>query len=136
MSDPFDIFEDPDGPAPGGDNAPEFSVSEISGAVKRVIEAGFARIRVRGEVSRVSRPRSGHFYFDLKDDRSVLAGVVWKGQAARLQTQPEEGLEVIATGKVTSYPGSSKYQIVIESLEPAGVGALMALLEERKLGAS
>ncbi|MBL9058943.1 MAG: exodeoxyribonuclease VII large subunit, partial [Mangrovicoccus sp.] len=132
MSDPFDLFEDPEGAAPGGDNAPEFSVSEISGAVKRVIESGFARIRVRGEVSRVSRPRSGHVYFDLKDDRSVLAGVVWKGQAARLQTQPEEGLEVVATGRLTTFPGQSKYQMVIDSLAPAGVGALMAMLEKRR----
>jgi len=132
MSDPFDLFEDPDGRAPAADNAPEFTVSEISGAVKRVIEGGFARIRVRGEVSRVSRPRSGHVYFDLKDDRSVLAGVVWKGQAARLQTQPEEGLEVVATGRLTTFPGQSKYQMVIDSLAPAGVGALMAMLEKRR----
>ena len=132
MSDPFDLFEEPDGRAPAADNAPEFTVSEISGAVKRVIEGGFARIRVRGEVSRVSRPRSGHVYFDLKDDRSVLAGVVWKGQAARLQTQPEEGLEVVATGRLTTFPGQSKYQMVIDSLAPAGVGALMAMLETRR----
>ncbi|MCA8880504.1 MAG: exodeoxyribonuclease VII large subunit [Rhodobacteraceae bacterium] len=125
----MDLFDDGDRT---GDNAPEYTVSEISGAVKRVIEGGFSRIRVRGEVSRVSRPRSGHLYFDLKDDRSVLAGVVWKGQAARLAAQPEEGLEVVATGRLTTFPGQSRYQMVIDSLAPAGVGALMAMLEKRK----
>ncbi len=113
-------------------NAPEFTVSELSGAVKRTIEGGFARVRVRGEVGRVSRPRSGHLYLDLKDDRAVLAGVVWKGQAARLATQPEEGMEVIATGRLTTFPGQSKYQIVIDTIAPAGVGALMAMLEKRR----
>ena len=82
-----------------GDNAPEFSVSEISGAVKRVIEGEFGHVRVKGEIGRVSRPRSGHVYLDLKDDRSVLSGVIWKGVAGRLATQPEEGLEVVATGR-------------------------------------
>ena len=125
-----DLFEDPDPPA--GDNAPEFTVSELSGAVKRAIEGGFSRVRVRGELGRVSRPRSGHVYLDLKDDRAVLSGVIWKGQAARLETQPEEGLEVIATGRLTTFPGQSKYQIIIDSLAPAGVGALMAMLEKRK----
>ncbi len=86
----MDLLDDTDTP---GDNAPEYSVSEISGAVKRTIEAGFSRVRVRGEIGRVSRPRSGHVYLDLKDDRAVLSGVVWKGQAARLATRPEEGLE-------------------------------------------
>jgi len=129
-----DLFEDPDPEAssPAGDNAPEFTVSELSGAVKRAIEGGFARVRVRGEVGRVSRPRSGHVYLDLKDDRAVLAGVIWKGQAARLETQPEEGLEVVATGRLTTFAGQSKYQIVIDSLAPAGVGALMAMLEKRR----
>ncbi|MEM9043052.1 MAG: exodeoxyribonuclease VII large subunit [Pseudomonadota bacterium] len=118
--------------APEGVNTPEFSVSEISGAVKRMVEGEFGHVRVRGEVGRVSRPRSGHVYLDLKDDRSVLAGVMWKGVAARLSTQPEEGMEVIATGRLTTFPGQSKYQIVIEDIAPAGIGALMAMLEKRK----
>lgn len=126
-----DLFEDPTAGDPG-DNAPEFSVSELSGAVKRAIEGGFSRVRVRGEVGRVSRPRSGHIYMDLKDDRAVLAGVIWKGQAAKLDTLPEEGLEMIATGRLTTFPGQSKYQMIIESIAPAGVGALMAMLEKRK----
>ncbi len=120
-----------DNPVPG-ENAPEFTVSEISGAVKRVIEGEFGHVRVRGEIGRVSRPRSGHVYLDLKDERAVLAGVIWKGVADRLPTQPEEGLEVVATGRLTTFPGQSKYQIVIEDLRPAGVGALMAMLERRR----
>lgn len=127
----MDLLDDEDGDRLGG-NAPEFTVSELSGAVKRTIEGGFSRVRVRGELGRVSRPRSGHVYLDLKDDRSVLAGVIWKGQAAKLATPPEEGLEVVATGRLTTFPGQSKYQIIIDSLEPAGVGALMAMLEKRK----
>ncbi|MFQ6553221.1 exodeoxyribonuclease VII large subunit [Aestuariibius insulae] len=113
-------------------NAPEFTVSELSGAVKRVVEGEFSFVRVRGEVGRVSRPRSGHLYLDLKDDRSVIAGVIWKGRAQALATQPEEGMEVVATGRLTTFPGQSKYQIVIEEIAPAGVGALMAMLEKRK----
>ncbi len=115
-----------------GGNTPEFSVSELSGAVKRMIEGEFGFVRVRGEVGRVSRPRSGHVYMDLKDDRSVISGVMWKGVAARQQTQPEEGMEIIATGRMTTFPGQSKYQIVIEDIRPAGAGALMAMLEKRK----
>ncbi|WP_026756188.1 exodeoxyribonuclease VII large subunit [Sediminimonas qiaohouensis] len=115
-----------------GDNAPEFSVTELSGAIKRVIEGEFGHVRLRGEIGRVARPRSGHLYLDLKDDRSVIAGVIWKGVAARLTTQPEEGMEVIATGRITTFGGQSKYQIVIEDIQPAGQGALMAMLEKRK----
>ncbi len=115
-----------------GENAPEFTVTEISGAVKRTIEGEFGRVRVRGEIGRVSRPRSGHIYLDLKDDRSVLSGVIWKGVAARLATMPEEGLEVVATGKLTTFGGQSKYQMVIDNIAPAGMGALMAMLEKRK----
>jgi exodeoxyribonuclease VII large subunit len=122
-----DLIEDA---APG--NAPEFTVSEISGAVKRAIEGGFSHVRVRGEVGRLSRPRSGHVYLDLKDDRSVLASVIWKGVAGRLAHPPEEGMEVIATGRLTTFPGQSKYQLVIEDLRPAGAGALMAMLEKRR----
>ncbi len=121
-----ELIEDP---VPAG-NAPEFTVSELSGAVKRVVEGEFARVRVRGEVGRVSFPRSGHVYFDLKDDRSVLAAVSWKGQAARLSIRPEEGMEVIATGRLTTFPGQSKYQLIVDDLVPAGAGALMAMLEK------
>ena len=120
-----------DDPSPG-ENAPEFSVSDLSGAVKRMIEGEFSHVRVRGEVGRVSRPRSGHVYLDLKDDRAVLAGVIWKGVATRLPIQPEEGMEVVATGRLTTFPGQSRYQIVIEDVKPAGAGALMAMLEARK----
>lgn len=115
-----------------GDNAHEFTVSEISGAVKRSIEDQFGRVRVRGEVGRVSRPSSGHLYFDLKDDRSVLAAVTWKGQASKLVTRPEEGIEVIATGRLTTFPGQSKYQMIVDQIEPAGAGALMVMLEKRR----
>jgi exodeoxyribonuclease VII large subunit len=123
-----DLIDDPQ----PGLNAPEFTVTEISGAVKRTIEAEFGRIRVRGEIGRVSRPRSGHVYLDLKDDRSVLSGVIWKGVASRLATPPEEGLEVVATGRLTTFGGQSKYQMVIEEIAPAGMGALMAMLEKRR----
>ncbi|WP_127900985.1 exodeoxyribonuclease VII large subunit [Solirhodobacter olei] len=116
--------------APG--NTPEFTVSELSGAVKRMIEGEFGFVRVRGEIGRVSRPASGHLYFDLKDERAVLAAIAWKGQAARLTTRPEEGMEVIATGRMTTFPGQSKYQMIVEDLVPAGAGALMAMLEKRK----
>ncbi|MEP2707015.1 MAG: exodeoxyribonuclease VII large subunit [Roseibium sp.] len=113
-------------------NVAEFSVSEISFSIKRTMEDTFGYVRVRGELGRISRPGSGHIYLDLKDDRSVLSGVIWKGVASKLKIQPEQGLEVIATGKITTFPGQSKYQMVIDALEPAGAGALMALLEERK----
>jgi exodeoxyribonuclease VII large subunit len=126
-----DLIAD-EGPGPNPGNAPEFTVSEISGAVKRSIEGGFSHIRVRGEVGRLSLPRSGHVYLDLKDDRSVLSAVIWKGTAARLAHPPEEGMEVIVTGRLTTFPGQSKYQMVIEDLRPAGAGALMAMLEKRR----
>lgn len=115
-----------------GLNDPEFSVSEISGAIKRVIEGEFSHVRIRGEVGRVSFPRSGHVYLDLKDDKAVISAVIWKGVASRLIVQPEEGMEVVATGRVTTFGGQSKYQLVIEDIKPAGVGALMAMLEKRK----
>ena len=124
------MFED-DNPAPPG-NAPEFTVSELSGAVKRVIEGEFGLIRVRGEVGRVSRPASGHLYFALKDDRASLDAVSWKGQVAKMQVRPEEGMEVIATGRMTTFPGQSKYQLIVEDVATAGAGALMAMLEQRK----
>lgn len=126
----MDDLIDDEGSAPG--NAPEFSVTEISGAVKRTVEGAFSRVRVRGEIGRLSLPRSGHVYLDLKDDRSVLAGVIWKGQAAKMTHRPEEGMEVIATGRLTTFPGQSKYQMVIDDIQPAGAGALMAMLEKRR----
>jgi exodeoxyribonuclease VII large subunit len=113
-------------------NTPEYSVSEISSAVKRTVEDAFGYVRVRGELGRVSRPASGHIYTDLKDDRAVLSSVMWKGTAQKLTFKPEEGLEVIATGRMTTFPGQSRYQLVIDRIEPAGVGALMKLLEERR----
>jgi exodeoxyribonuclease VII large subunit len=113
-------------------NLPEQSVSELSGAIKRSVEDTFSYVRVRGELGRVSRPASGHVYLDLKDERAVLNGVIWKGVAARIAVQLEQGLEVVATGKITTFPGQSKYQIVIDSIEPAGAGALLAQLEERR----
>ncbi len=113
-------------------NAPEFTVSELSGAVKRVIEGEFGRVRVRGEIGRVSRPGSGHVYFNLKDQGASLDAVSWRGQVGKLAVQPEEGLEVIATGRMTTFPGQSKYQLIVEELAPAGMGALMAMLEKRK----
>ena len=115
-----------------GINEPEFSVSEISNAIKRLVEDEFSYVRIRGEIGRVSLPRSGHVYLDLKDEKSVIAGVIWKGVADKLLTRPEEGMEVIARGRVTTFGGQSKYQIIIDDLRPAGVGALMAMLEKRK----
>ncbi len=114
-------------------NVAEYTVSEVSFAVKRTVEDAFGYVRVRGEVSGYrGRHSSGHAYFALKDEKARLEAVVWRGSFAKLAFKPEEGMEVIATGRITTYPGSSKYQIVIEHLEPAGVGALMALLEERR----
>ena len=102
-------------------------------AVKRTVEDAFGYVRLRGEISGFrGQHSSGHAYFALKDDRAKIDAVVWKGTFAGLRFKPEEGMEVIATGRVTTYPGKSSYQIVIEALEPAGIGALMALLEERK----
>ncbi|MDG0987062.1 MAG: exodeoxyribonuclease VII large subunit [Paracoccaceae bacterium] len=115
-----------------GINEPEFSVSEISNAIKRLVEDEFSYVRIRGEIGRVSSPRSGHVYLDLKDEKSVIAGVIWKGVADKLITRPEEGMEVVARGRVTTFGGQSKYQIIIDDLRPAGVGALMAMLEKRK----
>ncbi len=120
-----------DDPAPG-QNAPEFTVSEISGEVKRTLETSFGRIRVRGEVGRVFKARSGHLYYDVKDDRSVLACTTWKGQVAGLSVVPEEGLEVVVTGRLTAFGAQSKYNMNVEEVAVAGQGALMALLEKRK----
>jgi len=114
-------------------NSPEFTVSELSSALKRTVEDAYGHVRVRGEISGFRGPHSsGHCYFALKDQSAKIEAVIWKGVHGRMRFKPQEGLEVIATGKLTTYPGSSKYQIVIEALEPAGIGALMALMEERK----
>jgi len=120
------------GSDPRAANALEYSVSEISTAVKRMVEEGFAYVRVRGELSGVKRHSSGHIYLDLKDESASLAGVIWSRTARTLRLQPENGLEVVATGRLTTYPGQSKYQIIIEQLQLAGLGALMQLLEQRR----
>lgn len=113
-------------------NVPEFTVTELSARLKRAIEEGFGWVRVRGEISGFKRAASGHLYFALKDAESVLDAVCWKGQAGRLGLRPEDGMEVICSGKLTSYPGRSKYQMVVERMELAGLGALMAMLEQRR----
>src|SRR5919112_5673962 len=114
-------------------NAPEWSVSDLAGALKRTLEDAFGHVRLRGEVSGYRGPHSsGHAYFCIKDQNARIDAVIWKGSFARLRIKPEEGMEVIASGRITTFPGSSKYQIVVEALEPAGIGALMALLEARR----
>jgi len=110
----------------------EYSVTELSMKLKRMVEGTFGYVRLRGEISGFKRAASGHIYLALKDEKSVLDGVMWKGVAGRLTFRPEDGLEVICSGKLTTYPGRSKYQIVIEQMEVAGAGALMALLSARK----
>lgn len=115
-----------------GDNAPPLSVSELSARLKRTVEDRFGHVRLRGEISGFKRAASGHLYLCLKDDNAVIDGVMWKGGAARLAFAAQDGVEVIATGKLTTYPGRSKYQIVIDRMELAGEGALMALLEKLK----
>jgi exodeoxyribonuclease VII large subunit len=113
-------------------NLPEYSVSELSASLKRTVEEAFPFVRVRGEVSKVTFQSSGHVYFDLKDDKAVLNAVCWRGTAQRLKVKPQQGLEVVCTGRISTYAGSSRYQIIVEQVELAGVGALMALLDERK----
>lgn len=116
----------------GGDNAAPVSVSELAHALKRMVEQGFGHVRVRGEISGFKRAASGHIYFALKDADALIDAVMWKGQALRIPFRAEDGLDVIATGKLTTYPGRSKYQIVVDSLELAGEGALLALLEKTR----
>jgi exodeoxyribonuclease VII large subunit len=113
-------------------NLPELTVSELSTALKRTIEEAYGYVRVRGELGKVSYHSNGHVYFDLKDERACIAGVIWRNVTPRIKLKLEAGLEVVITGRLTTYPGRSQYQIVVETLEPAGLGALMALLEERK----
>ena len=116
-----------------GANLPEYSVSDLSAAIKRTLEGAYGYVRLRGEISGFRGPQSsGHCYFALKDEKAKIEAVIWRSTVQTLRFKPAEGLEVVATGRVTTYPGSSKYQIVIDALEPAGIGALMALLEERK----
>ena len=115
-----------------GGNIPPYSVGELSIALKRAVEENFGWVRVRGEISGFKRAASGHLYFSLKDDKAVLDSVCWRGVAGRLGMQPEDGLEVIASGKLTTYPSRSRYQLVVESVEIAGEGALLKLLEDRK----
>jgi exodeoxyribonuclease VII large subunit len=113
-------------------NLPELTVSELSAALKRTIEDAYGYVRVRGELGKVSYHGNGHVYFDLKDDRASIAGVIWRSATPRIKLKLEAGLEVVITGRLTTYPNRSQYQLVVETLEPAGLGALMALLEERK----
>ena len=115
-----------------GDNAPYLTISELSRAVKTAVETAFEFVRVRAEVSRPNKAPSGHLYFTLKDDRSTLAAVCWKTMRANLAVQPEEGLEVIVTGRLTTFAGQSKYQIVVSQMEVAGEGALLKQLEDRR----
>jgi len=118
--------------ADSASNLQAYSVSELAGALKRTLEQTYDHVRLRGEISKVTRHSSGHVYLTLKDDKANIDGVIWKGQVRALQTQPDTGLEVIVTGRITTFPASSKYQIVIEQMEVAGVGALLAQLERLK----
>src|SRR5262245_43989437 len=113
-------------------NLPELTVSELSASLRRTLEDAFGYVRVRGELGKVSYHTSGHIYVDLKDDKACLSGVIWRSTAPRIKVKLEAGLEVVVTGRITTFAGRSQYQIVIETLEPAGLGALMALVEERK----
>ena len=115
-----------------GHNQPVYTVSEVSFSIKRTVEDRFGVVRIRGEISGWKQATSGHVYFRLKDDNAVIDSVCWRGTAGKLSFKPEDGLEVVCSGKITTYPGKSSYQIVVESMEPAGVGALMALLEKRR----
>lgn len=124
----MDLIDEPE----NAGNTPEFTVSELSGAVKRAIEGEFGHVRVKAEVGRVVRARSGHLYFDLKDDRNVLACTTWKGQVSALSVIPEEGMEVVVHGRMTTFGSQSKYQLNATEVAVAGVGALMAMLEKRK----
>src|SRR5436190_4925014 len=113
-------------------NAPAYSVSELAFALKRTLEDAYGFVRLRGELSKVTHHANGHVYLTIKDERAAIDGVVWKGQVRGLSIRPEQGMEVIVTGKITTYPGGSRYQIVIETMEAAGIGALLAQLERLK----
>jgi exodeoxyribonuclease VII large subunit len=118
--------------APLQSNLPEYTVSELSMALKRSIEEGFSHVRVRGEISGFKRHSSGHCYFALKDSDAVIDAVCWRNTAIRLPIRPDDGMEVVCTGRLTTYPGRSKYQLVIDSIELAGIGALLKILEDRR----
>jgi exodeoxyribonuclease VII large subunit len=125
-----------DDPRPSGINAtnlPEFTVSEISGAIKRTLEGEFGRVRVRGEITEMKRYPSGHIYFSLKDESAKLSGIVWKNSVSRLGLVPENGVEVIATGRISAYGERSSYQLIVERMEYAGAGALLARIENLRL---
>jgi exodeoxyribonuclease VII large subunit len=132
MATPSNIPPDMAGPAQSGSNLPEYSVTEISAALKRTLESEYGHVRIRGEISGFKRHTSGHLYMSLKDESAVLDAVCWRGTAGRLSIAPEDGLEVIATGRITTYGARSKYQLVVEALEVAGEGALLKLLEDRR----
>src|SRR5947199_2069783 len=117
---------------PARANLPEYTVSELSQALKRSVEENFSYVRVRGEISGYKRHSSGHCYFALKDAEAVLDAVCWRQTAIRLPIRPEDGMEVVCTGRLTTYPGRSKYQLVVDSIALAGIGALLRLLEERR----
>lgn len=135
MSD-FDLFSAPQNKAvredEQGSNVPEYSVSEISQTLKRTVEDNFSHIRIRGEISRVTVAKSGHLYTSLKDENAVLDAICWRGTLSKLSIKPEEGMEVVATGRLTTYPGRSNYQMIIEDMQLAGQGALLKLLEDRR----
>lgn len=114
------------------DNLIELSISDLANGLKQAIETQFSYVKLRGEISGFKRHGSGHLYFSLKDDKALINAIMWRGTTSRLNFAPEDGIEVIATGKVTTYPGRSQYQIVVDNMQPAGIGALMALLEKRK----
>ena len=120
------------------ENIPEYSVTELSSALKSTIEDNFGYVRIKGELSGINKHSSGHIYLTLKDENAVINGIIWRSSVAKIKIQPEEGLEVICSGKISTgynpgrYPGRSNYQITIDSMKPAGLGALMAILEERK----
>lgn len=132
MTETNEIYTSQNNAGSTGDNAPYMTIGELSKRVKDTVEGAFDYIRVRAEISRPTRAPSGHVYFTLKDDRSTLAAVCWKTVAGNLQVQPEEGLEVICSGKLTTYPGQSKYQIIVNQIEMAGEGAMLKMLEERR----
>ena len=137
MEDLLDFMQRPATPKVSAQSAQpfqekEFTVSELSFEIKRFVETAFGKVRVRGEIFGAKRADSGHYYLSLKDENAVLSAVCWKGVAAQLSIKPEDGLEVIATGKITTFAGKSSYQLVIEQMEVAGTGALLKLLEERK----
>ena len=120
------------------ENIPEYSVTELSSALKSTIEDNFGYVRIKGELSGINKHSSGHIYLTLKDENAIINGIIWRSSVAKIKIQPEEGLEVICSGKISTgynpgrYPGRSNYQITIDSMKPAGAGALMAILEERK----